>query len=108
MIDDLDERAALTTRQMRLTAVIVASALFMQNLDSTIVATALPAMARSFHADPLHMSLALTSYLLSLAVFFRPRAGWPIGSAAARCFASPFWCSPSARFYAACRTAWPS
>ncbi|MGC9269477.1 MFS transporter [Acidiphilium sp.] len=75
MIDDLDERAALTTRQMRLTAVIVASALFMQNLDSTIVATALPAMARSFHADPLHMSLALTSYLLALAVFI-PASGW--------------------------------
>ncbi|MDD2876766.1 MAG: MFS transporter [Acidiphilium sp.] len=73
--DDNDDRAALTTRQMRLTAVIVATALFMQNLDSTIVATALPAMAKSFHADPIHMSLALTSYLLSLAVFI-PASGW--------------------------------
>ncbi len=76
MIDDEDDdRSALTTRQMRITAVIVATALFMQNLDSTIVATALPAMAKSFHADPLHMSLALTSYLLSLAVFI-PASGW--------------------------------
>lgn len=73
--DDPDDRAALTTRQMRITAMIVASALFMQNLDSTIVATALPAMAKSFHADPIHMSLALTSYLLSLAVFI-PASGW--------------------------------
>jgi EmrB/QacA subfamily drug resistance transporter len=73
--DDPDDRAALTTRQMRITAIIVASALFMQNLDSTIVATALPAMAKSFHADPIHMSLALTSYLLSLAVFI-PASGW--------------------------------
>jgi EmrB/QacA subfamily drug resistance transporter len=59
----------------RLTAVIVACALFMQNLDSTVVATALPAMARGFNADPLHMNVALTSYLLALAVFI-PASGW--------------------------------
>ena len=40
-----------------------------------MIATALPAMARSFGADPLHMNLALTSYLLSLAVFI-PASGW--------------------------------
>ena len=61
--------------RMRLTALIVACALFMQNLDSTVIATALPQMARSFNADPLHMNLALTSYLLSLAVFI-PASGW--------------------------------
>ncbi|ABQ29811.1 MULTISPECIES: MFS transporter [Acidiphilium] len=70
-----DEAATLSPSQMRLTALIVATALFMQNLDGTIVATALPAMAKSFHADPLHMSLALTSYLLSLAIFI-PASGW--------------------------------
>ena len=59
----------------RLTALIVACALFMQNLDGTVVATALPAMARAFGADPLHMNVALTSYLLSLAVFI-PASGW--------------------------------
>ena len=47
----------------------------MQNLDGTVVATALPAMAESFGADPLQMNLALTSYLLSLAVFI-PVSGW--------------------------------
>jgi EmrB/QacA subfamily drug resistance transporter len=62
-------------RQTRLTALIVACALFMQNLDGTVVATALPAMARAFGADPLHMNVALTSYLLSLAVFI-PASGW--------------------------------
>jgi len=61
--------------RMRLTAIIVATALFMQNLDSTVIATALPAMARSFHAPPLHMSVALTSYLISLSVFI-PASGW--------------------------------
>jgi len=62
-------------RRTRLTALIVACALFMQNLDGTVVATALPAMARAFGADPLHMNVALTSYLLSLAVFI-PASGW--------------------------------
>ncbi len=70
-----DIEPVITDARMRLTACIVASALFMQNLDSTIIATALPAMARSFHAEPLHMSVALTSYLISLAVFI-PASGW--------------------------------
>jgi EmrB/QacA subfamily drug resistance transporter len=59
----------------QLTALIVACALFMQTLDGTVVATALPAMARAFGADPVHMNVALTSYLLSLAVFI-PASGW--------------------------------
>jgi EmrB/QacA subfamily drug resistance transporter len=53
----------------RLVAIIVACGLFMEQLDGTILSTALPAMARSLQADPLHMSTALTAYLLSLAVF---------------------------------------
>jgi EmrB/QacA subfamily drug resistance transporter len=65
----------ISDARMRLTAVIVATALFMQNLDSTVIATALPAMAKTFHADPLHMSVALTSYLISLSVFI-PASGW--------------------------------
>src|SRR3954451_2880790 len=53
---------------------IVASAMFMEQLDGTVLATALPAMARSFDADPLHMNIALTSYLLTLAMFI-PASG---------------------------------
>lgn len=63
------------SRRARITALIVACALFMQNLDSTVVATALPAMAHAFHTAPVHMSVALTSYLLSLSVFI-PASGW--------------------------------
>ncbi len=54
---------------------IVACALFMENLDSTVIATALPEIARSMGENPLHLSLAITSYLLSLAVFI-PASGW--------------------------------
>ena len=64
-----------TSKRTRLTAVIVACAMFMQNLDSSIIATALPTMAESFGYDPVRMNVALTSYLLSLAVFI-PASGW--------------------------------
>jgi len=64
-----------TSRRTRLIAVIVACALFMQNLDSTVIATALPTMARVFGVEPVRMNVALTSYLLSLAVFI-PASGW--------------------------------
>src|SRR5580698_581039 len=63
------------TQRTRLTALIVATAMFMQNLDSTMIATALPTMAQTFGYDPVRMSVALTSYLLSLAVFI-PASGW--------------------------------
>jgi EmrB/QacA subfamily drug resistance transporter len=49
--------------------------MFMQSLDSTVIATALPTMAKAFGAVPVHMNVALTSYLLSLAVFI-PASGW--------------------------------
>jgi EmrB/QacA subfamily drug resistance transporter len=58
----------------RLTALIVATALLMEQMDGTVLATALPTMARSFDVDPLHMNVALTAYLLSLAVFI-PASG---------------------------------
>ncbi len=58
----------------RTTAIIIACALFMEQLDATVLATALPTMARSFSVSPLHMSAALTSYLLGLAIFI-PASG---------------------------------
>ncbi len=72
---DSEIEPVISEGRMRLIAIIVATALFMQNLDSTVIATALPAMAKTFHADPLHMSVALTSYLISLSVFI-PASGW--------------------------------
>ncbi len=54
---------------------IVATALFMENLDSTVVATSLPAMARSLGQSPLTLNVAMTCYLMSLAIFI-PASGW--------------------------------
>jgi EmrB/QacA subfamily drug resistance transporter len=54
---------------------IVACALFMENLDSTALSTALPAIAASLGESPLTLSLAITSYLFSLAAFI-PISGW--------------------------------
>lgn len=54
---------------------IVATALFMANLDATVLSTSLPAIARDLGLNPIHLKLALTSYLLALAVFI-PASGW--------------------------------
>jgi EmrB/QacA subfamily drug resistance transporter len=59
----------------RLIPLIVASALFMENMDSTVIATSLPAIAADIGTSPLTLKLAITSYLLSLAVFI-PASGW--------------------------------
>src|SRR4030081_652781 len=54
---------------------IVAVALFMENMDSTVIATSLPAIAADIGTSPLALKLAITSYLFSLAVFL-PVSGW--------------------------------
>src|SRR5437879_6089659 len=59
----------------RVVPLIVAVALFMENMDSTVIATSLPAIARAIGTNPLALKLAVTSYLLSLAVFI-PVSGW--------------------------------
>ncbi|BCJ90819.1 MFS transporter [Terrihabitans soli] len=61
--------------QRALVPLIIAAALFMENLDSTVLSTSLPAIAKDIGSDPIHLKLALTSYLLSLAVFI-PASGW--------------------------------
>jgi EmrB/QacA subfamily drug resistance transporter len=65
------------------TPLIIATALFMEQLDGTVLATALPVMAADLHEDPVALKLALTSYLLSLAVFI-PLSGWAADKFGAR------------------------
>jgi EmrB/QacA subfamily drug resistance transporter len=71
-----DDFAVIRNPRLRLLIpLIVAFAFLMEQLDSTIVTTAIPDMARSLQVPPLLMNLAITSYILSLAVFI-PVSGW--------------------------------
>jgi len=54
---------------------LIAGAFFMELLDGTIIATALPQMARSFHVGPVSLNIGMTAYMLTLAVFI-PASGW--------------------------------
>jgi EmrB/QacA subfamily drug resistance transporter len=70
-------------RPATLTALIIATALFMENMDGTVLATSLPAIAADLHQDPIVLKLALTSYMLTLAVFI-PASGWVADKLGAR------------------------
>lgn len=54
---------------------IVSLTLFMENLDITIINTAIPVMSHSLQVNPIDLKIALISYLVSLAIFI-PISGW--------------------------------
>ena len=62
-------------RNFRIVALIIAVALFMEQLDGTVLVTALPTMAREFAVPAPSMSVAISAYLLSLAIFI-PASGY--------------------------------
>jgi EmrB/QacA subfamily drug resistance transporter len=74
MSDHTREAAPVKRANFRTIALIVASAMFMEQLDATVLSTALPTMARDFGVSAPSMSIAITSYLLSLAIFI-PASG---------------------------------
>jgi MFS family permease len=47
----------------------------MENLDATVIATALPQMAQAFRTSPINLSAGMSVYMLALAVFI-PISGW--------------------------------
>lgn len=59
----------------RTTPLILATAVFMENMDSTVIATSLAAIARDIGTDPISLKLALTAYLVALAIFI-PISSW--------------------------------
>jgi EmrB/QacA subfamily drug resistance transporter len=63
------------TRPPLYVTTLIAGAFFMENLDGTIISTALPQMARSFHVGAVNLNIGMTAYLLTLAVFI-PISGW--------------------------------
>jgi len=54
---------------------LVAGAFFMENLDGTVIATAMPQMAHSFQVSPVDLHIGMTAYILTLAIFI-PISGW--------------------------------
>ncbi|MHC5307624.1 DHA2 family efflux MFS transporter permease subunit [Bartonella sp. LJL80] len=60
---------------MRILPLVLAVALFMENMDSNVISTSLPAIAADLHTSPIALKLAMTSYLVSLSVFI-PISGW--------------------------------
>src|SRR5258708_25208921 len=64
-------------------ALLVAGALFMEQLDGTVIATALPQMAQSFGVAAVDLNIGMSAYLLTVAVFI-PAWGWVTGRFGAR------------------------
>ena len=56
-------------------SLLVAGAFFMENLDSTVIVTAIPQMAKSFGVQPVDLSIGVSAYILALAVLI-PASGW--------------------------------
>jgi len=61
--------------RLRIVPLIVAASFLMQQLDSAIITTSLPQMALSFGVAPERLSVGVSAYVLSLAIFV-PLAGW--------------------------------
>jgi len=59
----------------RIVPLILAVSLFMENMDATVIATSLAAIAHDIHSDPIALKLALTAYLVALAIFI-PISAW--------------------------------
>jgi EmrB/QacA subfamily drug resistance transporter len=60
---------------LRLTPLILAVSLFMENMDSTVIATSLAAIAKDIGTEAIALKLALTAYLVALAIFI-PVSSW--------------------------------
>src|SRR2546423_8448831 len=75
MLNPMDTEAPASTRHATLVALLVAGAFFMENLDGTVIATALPQIAQSFGVSPIDLNMGMTAYMLTLAVLI-PVSGW--------------------------------
>lgn len=90
----------------RIVPLILAVALFMENMDSTVIATALPAIANDLGVGPITLKLALTSYMVALAIFI-PVSGWMADKFGAKqIFRAAMGFSSSAPSAAPCPVRW--
>ncbi|MFW0754183.1 MFS transporter [Pseudomonas sp. H11T01] len=65
----------MSQRRSTLIALLVAVTFFMENLDATVIATALPDMARTFAVAAVDLNIGMSAYMLAIAVFI-PISGW--------------------------------
>lgn len=87
-------------------ALLVAGAFFMENLDGTVITTAVPDIAHSFGVAPLALNIGVSAYLLTLGVFI-PISGWVAERyGARRVFSAALAIFTAASVCAAWRTAW--
>src|ERR1700751_691575 len=70
-----EARSLIRFQPSTLVALLVAGAFFMENLDGTVIATALPQMAQTFGVSAVDLNVGMTAYMLTLAVFI-PVSGW--------------------------------
>ncbi len=71
----VDKSEDSPSRRSVLIALLVAGAFFMENLDGTVIATAIPQMAKTFACDPVSLNIGMSGYLFALAIFI-PASGW--------------------------------
>ena len=65
----------VATRRARNVALLVAVTFFMENLDATVITTALPKMAETFGVGPVDLNIGITAYIIAVAIFI-PLSGW--------------------------------
>lgn len=71
----MPDKPVLDPKTAKILPWVVAIAFFMQMLDSTILNTALPAMAHDLGTNPLRMQSVIISYMLTVALVI-PASGW--------------------------------
>lgn len=69
------EKLPTSSKALHYLPLLVASAFFMQMLDATILNTAIPTIARSFHSHPLQLHSLVTAYMLTVCILI-PSSGW--------------------------------
>ena len=70
-----DDASRAAAKRSTLVALLVAGAFFMENLDGTVIATAIPSMAVTFRTTPAVLAVGMTAYLVTLAALI-PASGW--------------------------------
>ncbi|EHK0946701.1 MFS transporter [Citrobacter farmeri] len=70
-----EDRSVESKRGISPAALLVAGAFFMEFIDGTVIATALPDMAKSFGVQAVDLNIGISAYLITLAVLI-PASGW--------------------------------